>query len=167
MGENRKTFVGLRILIAVAAILVVFWLAQMIRVQLTGNRQSKAKVDIVRVLKEQQEAWNEGKLEAFMEGYYESDDLRFFSGGNVTHGWNATLDRYRKKYQGEGKEMGSLDFQNLEVSLIGEDNAIVRGRFELTYKDGKKPWGLFTLWFRRLPEGWRIVHDHTSVPESP
>jgi uncharacterized protein YbdZ (MbtH family) len=31
--------------------------------------------------------------------------------------------------------------------------------------DGKTPHGLFTLIVRRLPEGWRIVHDHTSAAE--
>jgi ketosteroid isomerase-like protein len=29
--------------------------------------------------------------------------------------------------------------------------------------DGSRPNGLFTLILRRLPAGWKIVHDHTSV----
>ena len=46
------------------------------------------------------------------------------------------------------------------------DSAFVRGRWGLTLPDGKKPGGLFTLVFKRMaPEGWRIVHDHTSAAE--
>jgi beta-aspartyl-peptidase (threonine type) len=115
------------------------------------------------VLDNQRAAWNEGNLEEFMEGYWHSDELTFYSGNDIQHGWQATIDRYRKRYQSEGKEMGKLAFDDVQVDLIGSDNALVRGRWELTLKDGTNPKGLFTLRFRHLPEGWRIVHDHTSA----
>jgi ketosteroid isomerase-like protein len=121
-----------------------------------------AKKAIQIVLDDQQAAWNKGDLEGFMAGYWKSDDLSFYSGGDKTKGWNATYERYKKKYQGEGKEMGSLTFSELDISVAGTDNAIVRGRWQLKLKDGKTMGGLYTLWVRKLPEGWRIVHDHTS-----
>jgi beta-aspartyl-peptidase (threonine type) len=31
--------------------------------------------------------------------------------------------------------------------------------------DGSTPGGLFTVIFRKFPEGWKIVHDHTSADE--
>jgi ketosteroid isomerase-like protein len=31
--------------------------------------------------------------------------------------------------------------------------------------DGTKPGGLFTVVFRKFPNGWKIVHDHTSAEE--
>src|SRR5437879_453541 len=65
----------------------------------------KAKKAIQQVLDAQQAAWNKGDLEGFMTGYWKSDDLSFYSGGDKTKGWQATLERYQKKYQGEGKEM--------------------------------------------------------------
>jgi len=123
---------------------------------------SKIKTSIQQVLDDQQAAWNKGDLEAFMAGYWKSDDLSFYSGGDKTKGWQATMERYKKKYQGEGKEMGTLTFSELDISLAGTDNAILRGRWQLKFKDGKTAGGLYTLWFRKLPEGWRIVHDHTS-----
>lgn len=113
------------------------------------------------VLDAQVAAWNKGALEAFMNGYWQSPDLTFFSGNNRTQGWQATLDRYRKRYQAEGQEMGQLTFSELKVEVLGPDSAFVRGRFQLV-RSKDKPTGLFTLIFRRLPEGWRIVHDHTS-----
>jgi beta-aspartyl-peptidase (threonine type) len=116
---------------------------------------------IRKVLADQVSAWNRGDLETFMDGYWRSPELTFFSGGTVTKGWQGTLERYRKRYQSEGQEMGKLSFRDLDVQVLGSDAAVVRGRFELTRRKDK-PTGLFTLVFRRLPEGWRIVHDHTS-----
>jgi beta-aspartyl-peptidase (threonine type) len=121
-----------------------------------------AKKSIRQVLDDQQTAWNKGDLEGFMAGYWKSDELSFYSGGDKTKGWNATYERYKKRYQSEGKEMGALTFSELDISVAGNDNAIVRGRWQLTMKDGKTMGGLYTLWVRKLPEGWRIVHDHTS-----
>src|SRR5262249_3140918 len=113
------------------------------------------------VLHAQQAAWNAHNLEAFMSGYWNSPELTFFSGGNVAHGWQAALDRYRKSYQAEGKEMGKLEFSDLQVASLGDDAAFVRGSWHLRMSDGKTPHGLFTLVFRKFPDGWKIVHDHT------
>jgi beta-aspartyl-peptidase (threonine type) len=116
---------------------------------------------IRKVLDDQVAAWNRADLNAFMVGYWSSEELSFYSGKTRTHGWKATLDRYRKRYQAEGKEMGQLRFELFHVDLLGADAALVRGKYELTMKK-EKPEGLFTLLLRRFPEGWRIVHDHTS-----
>lgn len=116
---------------------------------------------VQKVLDDQVVAWNKGDLEGFMAGYWKSPDLSFYSGNTRTKGWQATLDRYRKKYQGEKKEMGKLAFSELAIDLIGDDHALVKGRWQLTLKN-ETPTGLFTLIMKKLPEGWRIVHDHTS-----
>jgi beta-aspartyl-peptidase (threonine type) len=114
-----------------------------------------------RVLDEQVAAWNRGDLEGFMAGYWPSPELSFYSGSTKTRGWQATLERYRKRYQSGGQEMGRLRFAEIEVDVLGAEHALVRGRWQLERKKDK-PGGLFTLLFKRLPEGWRIVHDHTS-----
>jgi len=117
---------------------------------------------IRKVLQSQVEAWNRHDLAAFMAGYWNSPELTFFSGATVTHGWQPTLERYRQKYQSPGAEMGKLEFQDLQVEMLGSKAAFVRGKFLLTLSDGKQPHGLFTLVFREFPEGWRIIHDHSS-----
>jgi beta-aspartyl-peptidase (threonine type) len=114
------------------------------------------------VLKSQVDAWNRHDLEAFMAGYWNSPDLTFFSGGTETSGWAGALERYRKNYQAAGKEMGTLSFSDLKVVVLAPDAAFVRGRYHLIMSDGKKPEGLFTLVWRKFPDGWRIVHDHSS-----
>jgi len=117
------------------------------------------------VLRTQQDAWNRHDLDAFMAGYWNSPDLTFFSGANERNGWQATLDRYRAAYASPGHEMGKLEFSGLRIEMLGPDAAFVRGSWHLTMPDGKTPHGLFTLVFRKFPEGWRIVHDHTSAAE--
>ena len=113
-------------------------------------------------LDKQVEAWNRGDLEGYMQGYWNSPDLVFQSGTTVTRGWQATLERYRKRYQAEGKEMGRLRFQDLEVQVLSSDAAFIRGKWHLTMRDGSEPGGLFTLLARRIGGEWKIVHDHTS-----
>jgi beta-aspartyl-peptidase (threonine type) len=113
------------------------------------------------VLDAQVAAWNKGDLDGFMAGYWKSPGLSFYSGKTKLRGWQATLDRYRKRYQTDGKEMGKLSFSDLDIERIGSEHALVRGRFQLMLKE-ESPSGLFTLILKKLPEGWRIIHDHTS-----
>ena len=97
-----------------------------------------------------------------MEGYWHSPELTFYSGTTITSGWEPTLARYKQRYQSQGHEMGKLDFQDLDVDLLSQRAAVVTGKWHLMMSDGKQPHGVFTLIVKRMPEGWRIVHDHTS-----
>jgi len=123
------------------------------------------KAAIERVLREQRSAWNRHDLDGFMTGYWNSSELTFFSGATEHDGWQAALDRYRAAYASPGHEMGSLEFSSLRIEMLGRDAAFVRGTWHLTMSDGKTPHGLFTLVFRKFPDGWKIVHDHTSAAE--
>ncbi len=106
-------------------------------------------------------AWNRGDLPGFMQGYWKSPELSFYSTA-VTRGWEATLQRYRNRYQTGLHEMGKLDFSELEIHVLAPDAAWVGGRWRLKMSQGTNLGGSFTLILRKLPEGWRIVHDHTS-----
>ena len=115
------------------------------------------------LLEEQVAAWNRGDLEGFMRGYWRSDSLTFYSGGTVTRGWRTTLDRYRRRYQGEGREMGALAFDVHDVTLPARGEAVARGGWSLAFRESRSG-GLFTLLLHWFPaEGWRVVHDHTSA----
>jgi len=115
------------------------------------------------VLAAQIEAWNRGDLDGYMAGYWKSPDLVFFSNGTETRGWQPTLDRYRTRYQGAGKQMGTLDFPAMDILTLGPDAALARGRWRLKMPDGKELTGMTTVVFRKRTEGWRIVHDHSSA----
>jgi uncharacterized protein (TIGR02246 family) len=116
---------------------------------------------IRQVLDDQVIAWNKGDLEGFMAGYWNSEELTFQSGKDLTRGWRQTLERYKKKYKSEGKEMGKLAFSDVVIRELAPDVALVTGKWELTLSK-ETVGGRYTLVMKRLPEGWRIIHDHTS-----
>ena len=124
--------------------------------------------EVLAVLHAQSEAWNRGDVEGFMAaGYWPAPELTFYSQGSVTHGYDAVLERYRKRYKSDGAEMGRLEFSAIEVQPLGEGAAIARGRWDLAFAKKPPVGGLFTLVLKHLPQGWRVVHDHTSVDAAP
>jgi len=116
--------------------------------------------EIESVLTAQCDAWNRGDIDAYMEGYWNSDSLLFTSGGSVRRGWKETLEKYKARYDTREK-MGMLVFSGMEYHPTSPGSAWVFGRWRLE-RAGDRPGGVFTLVLRKFPEGWRIVHDHTS-----
>lgn len=117
---------------------------------------------ITTVLDAQVGAWNRGDLAAYMEGYAKTDALVFTSGGKVRRGWQKAFDHYRARYGRDPAAMGKLVFQIDTIDAVGADGAVVLGTWILTDSpsDGR---GIFSVVLERRPEGWRIVHDHTSL----
>lgn len=129
---------------------------------LRGGTPAGEQEAIRGVLDAQVAGWNRGDLDAFMTGYWNSDALQFTSEDRVTRGWQATKERYVKRYRADGKEMGTLAFEELEVEGLTPTAAVARGRYVLTTAKGADV-GRFTLVFRRFPDGWKITSDHTSA----
>ncbi len=122
--------------------------------------QSRDEVAIRKVIADQTAAWNRGDIDAFMDGYWRSEQLEFVGRDNVTRGWQATLDRYKKNYNTREK-MGTLTFSDVEFTRLSRDAAFVVLTWSLgTARDS--PHGKSTLLFRKFREGWRIVVDHSS-----
>lgn len=124
------------------------------------RRNIEDETKIRTVLSDQVAAWNRGDVDGFMNGYARSAATEFISGDKLTRGWQTVRDRYKKKYDSREK-MGTLDFSELKITRLSDDSALVIGRWQLVRKSDK-PHGRFTLLFRHTPEGWRIVHDHSS-----
>ena len=133
----------------------------------TSPEVTAAEKAVRAVLAGQTAAWNKGDIDGFMAGYWKSEKLTFISGGSVTQGWEPTRERYVKRYAADGKDkMGTLSFDELHYEAFGADAAAVRGVFTLV-RGGQTDTGRFTLLLRKLPDGWKIVHDHTSAGEKP
>lgn len=120
---------------------------------------------VQKVLELQQAAWNRGDVDAFLQGYWHSPELTFSGSDGIARGWDGVLARYKKSYP-DRAAMGRLDFSQLEFRFLGPDAALVLGHWHLAREKGEVG-GVFSLVWQRFPEGWRIVHDHTSeVPEA-
>ncbi len=126
----------------------------------TDKQKMKFASEIKAVMNRQTAAWNAGDIDGFMRGYWNSPQLVFVSGANVTKGWQPTLERYKKNYDSRAK-MGVLTFSDLEIEVLSKDAATVLGSWSLA-REKDNPHGKFTLIFRRFKDGWKIVHDHTS-----
>jgi beta-aspartyl-peptidase (threonine type) len=112
------------------------------------------------------ESWNRGDLEGFLDDYLPSDELTFSGGTGVTRGWEDVRLRYLQGYWSPGAERDSLRFEDLEVKGLGEDHALVLGRYVLFRPeagDSITGTGFFSLVLRRIDDGWKIIHDHTSA----
>jgi len=116
---------------------------------------------ITAVLNAQQAAWNRADVDAFLVGYWRSEEVTFSGTGGVTRGWDGVLARYKKNYP-DRAAMGQLDFSGLEFRFLGPDAALVLGRWHLK-REKDDVGGVFTLVWQRFPDGWKIVHDHTSA----
>ena len=113
------------------------------------------------VLQAQQSAWNRADVDAFLQGYWHSPELTFSGSSGVARGWDGVLARYKKNYP-DRAAMGQLDFSDLEFRFLGPDAALVLGKWHLK-REKDEVGGVFTLVWQRFPDGWRIIHDHTSA----
>jgi ketosteroid isomerase-like protein len=117
---------------------------------------------ILKVLGNQQDAWNRGDIDGFMRGYWKSDSLVFVGKSAPAYGWQTTLDHYKKSYP-DKVTMGILNFSIIKVDVMDKTNAFVLGGWHLKRESSKGDVsGYFTLWFKKIDGVWVIVCDHTS-----
>lgn len=130
------------------------------------TRDSLLQFELSDQLKKGANLWNQGDLDGFLGDYLDSDELTFTSGGRILKGYEALAERYRKSYGETPETMGRLSFSDIDVWRLSEDRALVLGRWKLDYPktDGKTTDdGVFTLVMVKGSQGWRILHDHTSL----
>jgi ketosteroid isomerase-like protein len=116
---------------------------------------------ITKILDQQASDWNRGDIPAFMAGYWRSKYTEFESDGGIFQGWDDVLKRYQNSYPNRAA-MGRLTFSGLEIHVLSPDSAYVIGKYQLD-REKDHPQGVFTLIFKKFPEGWRIVNDHTTA----
>ncbi len=109
------------------------------------------------IMKMQEKAWSENDIETFMDGYWNSDELVFFSGGNLTKGWQTTLTNYIKKYPTQS-ETGALNFEIANITQINADAYWVMGSYFLS-RDAGDANGTFMIVFKRINGEWKIIGD--------
>jgi ketosteroid isomerase-like protein len=156
----RRSSLGIR-----RALTMIFCTSVAAIVSAAPTQSQNATAQIRSLLRAQQDAWNRGDIDGFMNGYARSASTVFVSEDTIRRGWETVRERYRKKYSDRAK-MGTLAFSDLEIMLLSPDAGVVLGRWSLK-RANDQPHGRFTLIFKRLPEGWRIVHDHTSSAPPP
>ena len=118
------------------------------------------KKEILKVMTDQQTAWNNGNIDGYMQGYWKNDSLLFIGSKGPTYGWQKTLDNYKKSYPHKEK-MGILEFSDVQVKILGKKHAYVFGKWKLV-RTNDSPNGIYTLIFEKFKDGWKIISDHTN-----
>jgi beta-aspartyl-peptidase (threonine type) len=131
--------------------------------ELSASESDSIRAAVEAVLRAQEEAWNRGDIDAFVDHYWKSDELTFSSGGKTTRGWTDTLTHYRQRYPTPEK-MGRLTMSKLEITPLGSGAALVLGQWNLA-RESEPLSGNFSLVLRTIGGRWLIIHDHTSRTE--
>ena len=117
---------------------------------------------VKKVLAEQAACWSKGDLECYMQGYWKSDSLLFVGKSGLTYGWQQTLANYKRGYP-DVAAMGKLSFDLKEVRSLSPETMLVVGKWHLQREVTKGDLqGHFSVIFKRFPEGWKIIADHSS-----
>ena len=115
---------------------------------------------IKKILSSQQECWNNGDIDGFMQGYWNSEKLVFTSlNHKPAYGWKNTLERYKNSYPTKSS-MGELKFEILNLKLISKTTATLKGKWELI-RQKDHPNGLFWLDIEKFDNNWLITKDST------
>lgn len=151
--------------VLLAVVLLVAWVGA----DVTAHAQAGADAATIRAaITAQVEAWNRADIPAFMQAYEHSPETTFI-GMTIGKGYEKILERYQKNYTTR-EQMGTLTFSDVEVRMLPgscgkPEFAVVTGRFHLERSqkgEAKKDDGIFSLVWRKGPQGWKIVLDHTS-----
>jgi ketosteroid isomerase-like protein len=153
-----------RLLLALAALCAALPIAA----QAPAPPNDPDRIAIEAAMNAQVAAWNHADIPTFMQIYENSPDTTFI-GAHIAKGYTPILERYKTNYS-TAEQMGTLTFKNIEVRLLTgscgkAEFAVVTGNFHLerTAKgEAKKDDGTFSLVWRKGPQGWKILLDHTS-----
>mgnify|MGYP001948366228 CR=1 FL=1 len=115
------------------------------------------RVEIKTILLKQQKAWSQNNIEEFMQGYWKSDSLKFYSGAQLNMGWENTLKNYKTRYPSKAHS-GVLNFNLVDISKINQDAYWVMGEYHLKREVGDAK-GTFMIIFKRINGEWKIVAD--------
>jgi len=115
--------------------------------------------NILSVMEMQEKAWSDGDIEAFMQGYWQSDSLMFIGKNGIKYGWQTTFDNYKKSYPNKAA-MGKLEFDVIKLE-VNDKTAYMLGKWSLI-RENDNPNGYFTLYWKKINRKWVITIDHTS-----
>lgn len=147
----------LRVMLGLAGVFFVFFLAMKLRTQATTDNQGALRA-IDDLLNAQVAAWNAGDLDGYLATYADSDDLTQFTGTETRQGIGEVRDYYRSQ---AASGMGQLALSETGIEVLGSTSACVRGRWKVA-RSGQTSAGLFTLVLKKQRDGWRILHEQRA-----
>lgn len=116
--------------------------------------------EITEIVKNQQQEWNKGNIDGYMEAYWKSDSVMFITVKGITWGWNNVREKYLKAYPDQVTR-GELFFEELECHDLKGGLVLMTGRWRVS-RPVNNASGFFSLIWKKIDGKWRIIYDHTS-----
>jgi uncharacterized protein (TIGR02246 family) len=104
-------------------------------------------------------AWNRGDLDAFLSIY--AADATFVDGRRPQRGIAWIRAHYAPAFAPDARR-DSLAIQELNARPLSTTLALVTARYVLVRGSESTASGPFTVVMEERPDGWKILHDHSS-----
>jgi beta-aspartyl-peptidase (threonine type) len=126
-----------------------------------GSGGGSDHAEVRALLAAQVAAWNRQDLDGFLAGYRKDEHVVFVTREGSSRGFADLEQRYRGTYNAPEK-FGELAFDDVRCTTVDGGSVLVQGSWRLV-RESDSPRGRFVLVVCRLPEGWRIASDFTTV----
>lgn len=141
-------------------VFVLFFLAFTIKVAAQNHSDAQPKeAAIIAAMKNSENDWNLGDLDNFMKMYIASSTMMMPTG---PVGLNTIRELYEKKYFNGKMPKQNLYYDELKVTLLGENYALLTGKFTLSGNNLPERSGRYSLVMIYTKGGWKILHDHSG-----
>ena len=125
-----------------------------------GQGPDAAQGEIRTLLDRSASAWNRGDLNGHLAD--NADSISFMTRNGPIVGKAKTADALRRSFFKDGKPIQQLRFEQVTIRPLGDDHALVVGRFILDGGGQPEHSGWFSTIWERQAAGWRVIHDHSS-----
>jgi ketosteroid isomerase-like protein len=105
--------------------------------------------------------WNRGDLTAFLSDYAPESTTTFVDGRRARSGMGFIRGVYEPRFSGRVRR-DSLHFEEVQARPLSPTLGLVTARYILQRGADVTASGPFTLVMERRPDGWKILHDHSS-----
>jgi ketosteroid isomerase-like protein len=124
-----------------------------------GN-DDQIKKEIENNLNKMVEYWNSGELDKYISFYANTEDITMQSSKTRFYGINKIRSLFVDSFAKE-ETRGKLIFSEVSITVLSNESAYAIGKFNLQYPNGNKREGYYTVVFKKLATGWKIVHDQS------
>ena len=129
---------------------------------LTSCKSTNSCDEIYDLMQEQEESWNKGNIDDFMNKYWNNDSLIFLGKSGINYGWKKTISNYKNSYKNKN-EMGRLEFKNILCKPINKSTHVIAGKWSIFREDSiRNIGGYYSLIWVKKDKVWKIIYDHTS-----
>ena len=122
--------------------------------------QTSEANEIIQLMREEEQAWNSGDIEAYVNLYAAEDSVRMIYSTGAVYGKENILAFYKKYWPKE--RMGTLVLDGERMERLSKKYYYVTGYFHVSYPDGKAINGRFSGLMKKIKGKWYLYTDHAG-----